>query len=676
MHPCAQPSALGTGESPPLGHRRRPHDEAAARQQLGRMPSPHSGFGSVQYRASLATPTSVNSWLEQANLEQKRALAQFLTQLGPGAKVAESALSRANDSDCGGALPPGSSGDGLSGSNRGGGLPGSSGRGREENDSVPTAGMGSSTRGGTVPGQTFLDTRTSSTVSTHATGLAASDGATVGRVEVRTIGRVRVHVGEVLGRGRSGTFILAGAFEGKRAAVKVVPKRRPNTPDAAGRHTALIAQREAELMDLCENENAHPNVLRLFGCEEDASSYFLAQERCVASLHDLISAAREPVTLPAPCRLLLGKLGLWPPPLQQSSLSAPLRRLLVQLLDGLKHLHGLGILHCKLRPCAVLVNSHGVLKLSGLGLGRKEAPAPSPSHRRFGDSRQALRDAMVADGFDPPEAMRALGERLPGGVGGSRCVNGRACSGEEEDALSMQAKKAADMFSAGVLIFWCLTTGHHPFGEDPAQRRANVLRGELAALSQLRKLPEAQHLVARMLHPEAECRLQADQASQHPALWEDEQKLLFVRCVSDEPELTDEASPLVAALEAKSQAIFGADGWGSRLHAELLAVLTAHRSYQHDCVRDLLRAVRNCDHLQGMPPEVQRLLLPRPAGIARYFLPRFPSLFWSLYALVEHHWQTPKPRRVFEPFFQWSGRTNPMGEEMGGSERPAGVGGS
>ena len=112
-----------------------------------------------------------------------------------------------------------------------------------------------------------------------------------------------------------------------------------------------------------------------------------------------------------------------------------------------------------------------------------------------------------------------------------------------------------------------------------------------------------------------------------------------------------DSSGFVAALERRGGAIFGAEGWGGRLHAELLAVLTAHRSYQHTSVRDLLRAVRNCDHLQGMPPEVQRLLRPRPAGIAQYFLPRFPALFWTLYALAEQHWPQ---RSVFEPFFRWS----------------------
>ena len=218
-------------------------------------------------------------------------------------------------------------------------------------------------------------------------------------------------------------------------------------------------------------------------------------------------------------------------------------------------------------------------------------------------------------------------------------------------ALPMQAKQAADIFSAGVLVFWCLTAGRHPFGEEPSQRRSNVLRGEPTALHQLRKLPEVQHLVSRMLAAEPEQRLQANQCRQHPAFWEDEHKLLFVRCVSDEPELTEDASKFVTALESMAGAVFGTDGWAVRLHAELLAVLVAHRSYQHSSIRDLLRAVRNCDHMQGMPPEVQRLLLPRPAGIARYFLPRFPALFWTLYSLVEQHW--PK-RSVFDPFFQWS----------------------
>ena len=215
--------------------------------------------------------------------------------------------------------------------------------------------------------------------------------------------------------------------------------------------------------------------------------------------------------------------------------------------------------------------------------------------------------------------------------------------------LSLQSKKAADVFSCGVLIFWTLTYGQHPHGDKPTQRTANIMHGEAVGLSALAKLPEARHLIAAMLTARPEARLLAEQARQHPALWPDEEKLLFIRCVSDEPTLTDDASPLVRGLEAAGGTLFGGD-WCAKMHAELMATLQAHRSYQHGSVRDLLRAVRNCDHMQGMPTEVQRLLLPRPLGIAAYFLPRFPLLFWTLYTLVQEHWRAMK---VFEPFFAW-----------------------
>ena len=617
--------------SPSAGHRSRRVSEEARDGAGHAVSMPMSAANAAQWRGAVATPQSVSSWLKDANVEQRRALAQFLTQLGPAALTADKAAARARAVGSAGEaarsigsaehdlhvrpLPPHMSGHVRTAAEWG-----------YRNDAGPTAEGGS-------PAATLYDLRTGkSLLPSSAKGAreAGRDGAGGGGEEepqqVR-VGRVRLKTAQVLGRGRSGSIIVMGAFEGKKAAVKVVPKQKRVGGGGAAAASALIAAREAELMDLCENENAHPNVLRLFGCEEDPTSYYLAQELCVASLQDLIGAVREPATLGGSKRQLLTRLGMWPPPLQQSSLSAPLRRLLVQLLDGLSHLHALGILHCKLRPASVLINSHGMLKLSGLGLGRV-----AETSKRI-DSRQAARDAIATDGFDPPEVMRAV-------------VQGDE---EERPSLSTAAKQAADIFSAGVLIFWCLTAGRHPFGEEPAQRRANVLRGEASQLMLLRKLPEAQHLVTRMLAPDPNARLQAAQAKAHPAMWEDEKRLLFVRCVSDEPELTDESSHFVAALEECGHGIFGTDGWGGRLHAELLQVLVAHRSYQYGSVRDLLRAVRNCDHLQGMPPEVQKLLLPRPAGIANYFLPRFPALFWTLYSLAEQHW--PK-RSVFEPFFE------------------------
>ena len=43
-------------------------------------------------RVAVATPQSVSSWLQDANVEQRRALAQFLTSIGPGAAAASQLL--------------------------------------------------------------------------------------------------------------------------------------------------------------------------------------------------------------------------------------------------------------------------------------------------------------------------------------------------------------------------------------------------------------------------------------------------------------------------------------------------------------------------------------------------------------------------------------------------------
>lgn len=121
-----------------------------------------------------------------------------------------------------------------------------------------------------------------------------------------------------------------------------------------------------------------------------------------------------------------------------------------------------------------------------------------------------------------------------------------------------------------------------------------------------------------------------------------------MRCTSDEPDLADDALPVAAALEAAAPLVLGGASWAEAVAGPVLRVLEAHRPYRYSSVRDLLRAVRNCDHVQAMPDDAQALLLPRPAGVARFFLPRFPALVWVAYCAVREHW---RERTVFEPFF-------------------------
>jgi len=458
------------------------------------------------------------------------------------------------------------------------------------------------------------------------------------------VGRIRFDRSDVLGRGSTGTMVYIGSYMGKRAAIKVVAPLDSDSSMGFGTVSdhepadckpdrARIATREVELLNMCENEHSHPNVLRLFGWEEDVSSniVYLALEMCAASLDDLVRDSMQPAQCSSRRRALLAKVGLLPPPLSQISLPPQLRRIFGEMLSAIAHLHRLGILHCKLRPRSVLVNSNGVLKLSGLGLGRLVQSGFVPMRA---DSRQGARDAIASEGFDPPEVIQSL--QITG------------CT-DSQPSFSPELKHSVDAFAAAVLLFWMLTGARHPFSDDATRRTANIISGEPMQLALIHPFPEARDLIAAMLRADPRERLRAHQAIEHPCLWPDERKLWFIRCVADEPSLV-ESCAFSQELEQLAPAIFSDGDWTSRLHAELVEALQAHRSYRKDSVRDLLRAIRNSDHMQGMSEQVQRLLLPRPLGIALYFLPRFPSLFWTLYTLVRHHW---REKSVFEPFFEW-----------------------
>ena len=80
---------------------------------------------------------------------------------------------------------------------------------------------------------------------------------------------------------------------------------------------------EALHFSTARNEHAHPNVLRLFGCEESPTAYYLALELCVASLHDLVAAAREPGRMGARCASCLPPPACFPLLVQLPHLTVP-----------------------------------------------------------------------------------------------------------------------------------------------------------------------------------------------------------------------------------------------------------------------------------------------------------------------------------------------------------------
>lgn len=89
----------------------------------------------------------------------------------------------------------------------------------------------------------------------------------------RTIGKLFVFSKEIA-KGSNGTIILEGIYEGRPVAVKRLVKAHHD-----------IAFKE--IQNLIASDQ-HPNIVRWYGVEEDQDFIYLALERCICSLNDLI----------------------------------------------------------------------------------------------------------------------------------------------------------------------------------------------------------------------------------------------------------------------------------------------------------------------------------------------------------------------------------------------------
>ncbi|XP_077616608.1 serine/threonine-protein kinase/endoribonuclease IRE2 isoform X2 [Crocuta crocuta] len=388
--------------------------------------------------------------------------------------------------------------------------------------------------------------------------------------QLTVVGKISFNPKDVLGRGAGGTFVFRGHLEGRAVAVKRLL-----------RECFGLVRREVQLL---QESDRHPNVLRYFCTERGPQFHYIALELCQASLQEYVENPE------------LERWGLEP------------EEALQQLTSGLAHLHSLHIVHRDLKPSNVLIarpdspEGRGRVVLSDFGLCKK-LPA--------GRCSFSLRSGIPGtEGWMAPELLQLLPQDSP--------------------------TSAVDIFSAGCVFYYVLSGGSHPFGES-LYRQANIL----AAAPSLAHLEEETHdkvvarnLVEAMLSPLPQARPSAHQVLTHPFFWSRAKQLQFFQDVSDWLEKEPEQGPLVMALEAGGLAVVRCN-WHTHISVPLQTDLRRFRTYKGTSVRDLLRAMRNKKHhYRELPAEVRQALGRVPDSFVQYFTTRFPQLLLHTYGAM------------------------------------------
>ncbi|KAJ7094035.1 hypothetical protein B0H15DRAFT_776404 [Mycena belliarum] len=417
----------------------------------------------------------------------------------------------------------------------------------------------------------------------------------------------------VLGYGSHGTVVYRGSLQGRAVAVKRLLQ-----------DFVTLAAREVSIL---QESDDHPNVIRYYYQEAHANFLYIALELCPATLADLIETPdREP----------------W----RDIAIAFEPKRALRQIASGLRHLHGLKLVHRDIKPQNILVSAGAVrggvksyrMLISDFGLCKKldvDQTSFLPT------SHGAMAAGTV--GWRAPEILRGdvkLDELGSSGDNASVSSQGSVASGASIGTAGKRTRltKSVDIFALGCLFFYTLTNGGHPYG-DRFEREANIMK-DVKNLEGLERFgeegQEAVDLISAMLHPEAPERPDTTTILLHPFFWDPGRRLTFLQDASDRFEIMtrDPKDPYLLVLERGASGIVGND-WHSRLDRLFIENLGKFRKYDGRSVQDLLRALRNKKHhYQDLPENVKRHLGPMPEGFLAYFTRRYPRLFLHVHTVI------------------------------------------
>ncbi|KAF7561397.1 hypothetical protein G7046_g2738 [Stylonectria norvegica] len=452
------------------------------------------------------------------------------------------------------------------------------------------------------------------------------------------MGNIEVNTEMQLGTGSNGTLVFAGKFDGRDVAVK---RMLVQFYETAEQETSLLRE-----------SDDHPNgtylesscvccmsltkiVIRYYSQQHQDNFLYIALERCAASLSDVVE-----------------KPHLFRDLANAGQQDVP--NILYQITNGISHLHALRIVHRDLKPQNILVNmgkdGKPRLLVSDFGLCKKleggQSSFGATTGRAAGTSGWRAPELLLDDDAQHARTIEASRESSSGSVLVPDSMHN-----------TRRATRAIDIFSLGLVFFYVLTNGSHPFDcGDRYMREVNIRKGEysLRLLDSLGDFSfEAKDLIASMLQADPKKRPTANDIMSHPFFWSAKKRLAFLCDVSDhfEKEVRDPPSWALTELERHASEVTRGD-FLRALSRDFVDSLGKQRKYTGTRLLDLLRALRNKrNHYEDMSEGLKRSVGHLPEGYLAYWAVRFPMLLLICWNVVYNvQWEgTDRFKEYYEP---------------------------
>ena len=291
-----------------------------------------------------------------------------------------------------------------------------------------------------------------------------------------------------------------------------------------------------------------------------------------------------------------------------------------QILYGIKALHCCQpeiILHRDLKPWNILVNVEGEMVITD-----------------FGVSKTLQEDVATHK------------SEFTGTQGWAACESLPQDDDEDDSQIQVRYKKESDIQVLGMICYYVLTKGKHPYGKN--YRNSNIFSGKF----NLRHLhdPSATDLITWMLQHDPNKRPNVHECLKHPYFQQAQENFNFVTYVGDEIEIKENDTKSVVVQKINNLPAF--KDWLSKIEDCVMNHMTAYRrkkKYTTNVV-DLLRFFRNmATHWPGaksLPPNViTTVVTPK-----EYFEKKFPTLPVELHRIIrqDEDW---KKKENLEKYF-------------------------